>query len=225
MPDLVLAAEPTRLWLHKPAGLPVFPPHADPAGDCVLARLLARFPERAAAGWPEGFAGGIAHRLDTATSGLLLVARTPADLPGLRALFRDGALRKHYRFRSSGAGRGGVVDVPIAHHPRRADRMVVRRGPRTAHRGKWYPAWTRLEHLGEDRWAAEIRTGVMHQVRVHAAYAGAPLDGDALYGGAPGVFRLHHLRVDGPGWSSPEAPLPPDAPLPPETVVGLTGPS
>jgi len=205
--DLVIALEATRIWLYKPGGTPVFPPHADPNGDCVLRRLLAHWPERAE-GWPAGFEGGIAHRLDTATSGLLLVARAPADLPPLRELFRSGALRKHYRFRSSGAGREGVVDVPLAHHPRRADRMVARRGPRTAHRGKWYPAWTRLTRVGAGDWAAEIRTGVMHQVRAHAAYAGAPLDGDLIYGGAPGPFFLHHLRMEGPGWVSPEAPLP-----------------
>ena len=51
-----------------------------------------------------------------------------------------------------------------------------------------------------------IITGVMHQIRVHAALAGLPLLGDRLYGGAPlpgapaGVdFALHHCRVEGLG--------------------------
>lgn len=211
---MILGEDQHRLYLWKPAGLPVFPPHADPAGDCLLRRLLDRLPERAA-GWPPGFEGGIAHRLDNATSGLVLAARAPDDLEPLRALFRAGALRKRYWLRSHARPpfTRVVLTDPIAHHPNRRDRMVVRRGPRTAHRGRWYPAWTAFTHLGGAWWEAEIRTGVTHQVRVHARHAGLPLDGDPLYGDAPGAdgslpFCLHHLQVVAPGWASPLAPLP-----------------
>lgn len=210
-PARLLGEDAARLYVWKPPGLPVFPPHADPGGDCVLARLLATRSDRSAE-WPEGFAGGIAHRLDNATSGLLLVARTPADLPPLRALFREGRLRKLYRFRATvPPAPPRVIEVPLAHHPRRKDRMVAQRGPRTAHRGRWYPAWTALRHLEGVWWEAEIRTGVMHQVRVHAAFAGVALDGDPIYGvpeRAQLPYALHHSRVVAPGWSSPVAPLP-----------------
>ena len=64
---------------YKPAGVTVFPPHADPAGDCVLHRLLQADPWRNEPVWPEGFAGGIAHRLDTWTSGALWIADDPAE--------------------------------------------------------------------------------------------------------------------------------------------------
>ena len=73
--------------LTKPAGMPVFPPHADPEGPCVLRDLLAREPARGAIAWPEGFAGGIAHRLDVPTSGALWVADTPHELATMRAWF------------------------------------------------------------------------------------------------------------------------------------------
>jgi 23S rRNA-/tRNA-specific pseudouridylate synthase len=213
-PDLLLGADAARLYVWKPAGLPVFPPHADPAGDCVLARVLARWPGRAI-GWPPGFEGGIAHRLDTATSGLLVLARAPEDLAPLRAAFAERSLRKHYVFRSAGSAPAQVVEIPLAHHPRRADRMVAARPTgRTSHRGRWYDAWTRFAPLTPGWWAAEMRTGVMHQIRVHAASIGLPLDGDVLYGGAPGAFVLHHVRMEGPGWASPEAPLPPEVGFP-----------
>ena len=203
-PLRVLGEDASRVYVWKPPGLPVFPPHAEPDGDCVLRRTLVYWPERAE-GWPPGFEGGIAHRLDNATSGLLVLARLPADLAAIRADFREGRLLKRYRFRSSAVApfTEQVVTVPLAHHPRRADRMVWERGPRTAHRGRWYPAWTRFVHLDGRDWRAEIRTGVMHQIRVHAAFAGVPLDGDPIYGlPGTGPFLLHHEQIVGPGWST-----------------------
>ncbi len=201
----VVGEDGDRIWLYKPAGVPCFPPHGNPDGDSVLAQLLALGLDRGGA-WPDGFAGGIAHRLDTATDGLLLVARHPAALHRLREEW--GQLRKFYRFRSDGVVTDGSaavtpITVELAHHPNRKDRMVARRGPRTTHRGRWYPAWTAISDLGNGWWEAEIRTGVMHQVRVHAAFVGLPLVGDAIYGGAAGEFRLTHVRVVGPGWLSP----------------------
>ncbi len=205
----ILGADAHRLYLWKPPGLSVFPPHADPSGDCLLARLLAAEPARAT-GWPAGFEGGIAHRLDNATSGLVVAARARPDLDPLRAQFASGELRKFYLTRSEAQPLFDtrICTDPIAHHPNRKDRMVVRRGPRTTHRGRWYPSWTRFESRPSGGLEVEIRTGVMHQIRVHAAAVGVPITGDRLYGGAPGVFLLHHLRMAGPGWVSPDAPLP-----------------
>jgi 23S rRNA pseudouridine1911/1915/1917 synthase len=196
-------------FVNKPAGLPVFPPHADPGGDCVLRRLEAQ----ACPGpgpWPPGFEGGLAHRLDTATSGLVAFAPDPEALARLRAQFQSGVLRKHYVFVSEGQVDFDthVVEVELAHHPHHPDRMIARRRPTTDHRGKWYPTWTRFERLGPGRWAAEIRTGVMHQVRAHARFVGLPLRGDPLYGGAPGPFCLHHTFIEGPDWRSPQVPPP-----------------
>ncbi len=207
-PDLLLGVDPRRIFVWKAPGLPVFPPHADAEGDCLLRAVLARWPERAA-GWPDGFGGGIAHRLDTATSGLVVLARAIGDLAAIRAEFADGRLRKYYLFRSSGIGSDQLVETPIAHHVHRSDRMVLARPTgRTKHRGRWYPAWTRFRALGGGWWEAEMRTGVMHQIRAHAASIGIPLDGDPLYGGVEGVRVLHASRIEGPDWTSPSAPLP-----------------
>ncbi len=60
-----------------------------------------------------------------------------------------------------------------------------------------------------------MRTGVMHQIRVHAASIGIPLDGDPLYGGVEGVRVLHASRIVGPDWASPVAPLPAGVGSPP----------
>ena len=209
----ILGEDTLALHLWKPEGLPVFPPHADPAGDCLLARLRAS--GRGGGAWPEGFEGGLAHRLDNATSGLVVCARDPDALAELRARFRSGLLEKRYLLHSVSPGtEPRACEAELAHHPRRADRMVVRRGPRTDHRGRWYAAHTAFEPLGGGWWRATMASGVMHQIRAHAAFVGLPLGGDPLYGpaGAPSPspsvpFVLHHEGIRGPGWVTPTAPL------------------
>ncbi len=203
------------IWLSKPPGLPVFPPHRDPGGPSLLRWLLEARPAQADHAWLEGFAGGIAHRLDVSTSGLVLAARTPQALAVAREAFRDRRLTKSYQLLSDGrvGWEDHIVRAPLAHHKRRRSRMVVQRGRSTPHRGQWYAAETRLFRRGEGRWEARMRTGVTHQIRVHAAFVGLPLLGDRLYGGRPlpegvapeGVdFALHHLGLEGlPGPPAP----------------------
>lgn len=197
----------------KPAGLPVFPPHDDPSGDCVLSRVLERWPERAAVAWPEGFQGGIAHRLDTSTSGAVALADDPAHLASLRELFRGKQLRKTYRMRSARQApwTRHRCEAEIAHDPRHKGRMVVRRGKDSPHRGRWLEAYSEFRRLSLDRpgfyYEVVITTGVMHQVRLHAAFLGIPILGDRRYGGGPTptdapeglTFYLHHAGFEGPG--------------------------
>jgi len=223
MQTVVVAKNDDLLWIQKPAGLPVFPPHNTPEGDCVLARLQSEgVCEKAPAEpFPEGFEGGILHRLDVSTSGILLAVRSPHRFAEYRALFTEKALTKRYRFLTHRRVPWSEhrVDLPIAHDKRRKRRMVVQRGANTPHRGKWYPAETFFRHIEGGLWEAVIRTGVMHQIRVHAASCGLTLAGDPIYGSAKdalggcpeGVdFCLHHVgleggelelqRLDPPGW-------------------------
>ncbi len=184
---------------EKAAGVPVFPPHGQPRGASLFASLKAE--GRLGEGpWPVGFEGGIAHRLDTATSGAVLVASTPGDLAALREAFAAGVLSKTYRFVAAKdvPWNEHAIDLPVAHAARDRRKMIVQRGRETPHRGRWYSASTALRRVHGDVWEARITTGVMHQIRVHAAFVGLPLAGDALYGGGPGGFRLHHGAVDGP---------------------------
>ncbi len=208
----------------KPPGLPVLPPHGDPTGDSLVARVLSAMPDRGAIPWPDGFPGGVLHRLDTSTSGAVAFASTLAEHTAVRALFASGALLKTYRFLAA-------RDVPwdehrctarLAHDPRHKGRMVVERGRDTAHRGRWLEASTSFRRIDGRLFEATITTGVMHQVRVHAAFVGLPLAGDRRYSGGatPGpapagaAFLLHHLGFTGEGftgegYATAPVPLPP----------------
>ena len=207
--------------VHKRAGLPVFPPHANPDGESVLSQISGVLTSQGQATgssqpqWPVGFAGGIAHRLDNSTSGQLLVAKSLDSLMSLRSLFTEKRLLKRYRFVTAKPVRWteNVVEKRIAHDRRHKRRMVVERGSNTPHRGKWLNAATEFslvrEHSnGLSVWEATMRTGVMHQIRLHAASVGLALAGDRLYGGGrvlEGIpkhvdFMLHHLGATAEGF-------------------------
>lgn len=223
----ILAEDARYLWVVKPAGLPVFPPHADPGGDCVLARLLEARPEQREPAFPQGFEGGIVHRLDNPTSGALLVARSVEALAEARASFAEKRLEKHYLFVSARevSWDQHEVRVDLAHDARRRERMIARRGADTPHRGRWFPAETLLCRVGTTAlgglWRATITTGVMHQIRAHAAFVGLALRGDRIYGGGASIsreelpdlpggvpFLLHHLGAEGGGLPSARCPPP-----------------
>jgi 23S rRNA pseudouridine1911/1915/1917 synthase len=207
----VLAEDADWLFLNKPAGLPIFPPHEDPSGPCLLESLTAARPDQEAGPWPRGFEGGLVHRLDTWTSGLVVAARTPEALASARELFAQRALRKHYLFLTDRevAWELNVVETSLAHARKDRRKMVWQRGKSTPHRGRWFPARTVLRRVGRwgdlGVWTATITTGVTHQIRVHAAAVGLALAGDRLYGGSSreqtGRFYLHAERIE--GWPVP----------------------
>lgn len=192
--------------LMKPAGLSVFPLHHQPDSDCVLRRLLDLKPTQNQQ-WPSGYSGGICHRLDIPTSGQLLVAKSPIYLTQIRQIFTLKKWKKNYVFLSAHRSEweSMIVGSSIGHHPKSKKKMVVERHPHTRHRGKWYPAQTHFSYLTQcgafHAYTAIMQTGVMHQVRVHASFAGVPLAGDKKYGGrvAPSLFKsefaLHHMGM------------------------------
>ena len=153
-------------------------------------------------------------------SGAVAVAEDLEELAALREAFRGKRLRKTYRFvsRRDVPWNDGGCDRAIAHDRRKKRRMVVQRGPHTPHRGKWLPAETRFTRVGEGPhgpvWQASMRTGVMHQIRVHAAFVGLVLAGDPVYGGGEPVpggapFALHHVGFVGAGFATGPVEPPP----------------
>src|SRR5690606_20890590 len=117
------------LVVDKPAGLVVHPGAGRSEGTLVHG-LLARYPEIAEVG-VDPVRPGIVHRLDKGTSGLLLVARTPAAYEALVAMLSSRAV--HLRYRALAwrdlAAPTAVVDAPIGRSLRAPTRLaVVERG-------------------------------------------------------------------------------------------------
>jgi len=125
------------------------------------------------------------HRLDMATSGLMVMARGPAAQRELSKAFAAREVQKRYIAVVAGrleapAEAWGVIDLPImVDWPNRPLRVVDRQT------GK--PSLTRWRVLGNDETGLNTRvelepvTGRSHQLRVHLRELGHPILGDALY--------------------------------------------
>lgn len=162
------------LVVNKPAGMVVHPAAGNPDGTLVNA-LLHYAPEL-----EQVARGGIIHRLDKDTSGLLVVARTPVAQKYLVELLQARQMHREYEAVVTGVlTAGGTVDAPIARHPRSRLRMAVVPG------GK--EAITHYRVIERFRAHTHIRclleTGRTHQIRVHMAHIHYPLLGDPVYGG------------------------------------------
>jgi 23S rRNA pseudouridine1911/1915/1917 synthase len=206
--------------VDKPAGLPVHPGPGHPDGTLVNA-LLARCPDI------QGVGGvirpGIVHRLDKDTSGLMMVAKTEEAHHNLSAQIKDRQVTKGYLALTVGIPQAsrGSIDAPIARDPRNRKRMAVVVGGREAR--------TRYEVVAAfDGYALVelyLETGRTHQARVHLAYLGHPLLGDAVYGKRSPLLSHHFLHAQRLAFRHPTTgePLDFQVPLPPELESVVEG--
>jgi tRNA pseudouridine32 synthase/23S rRNA pseudouridine746 synthase len=169
-------ADDSLLVLSKPAGLLAVPGRGADKQDCLSRRVQLRYPDAL-----------VVHRLDMATSGLMLMARGPAMQRALSQSFENRQVLKRYiavvegRLHPADSADGwGLIDLPITlDWPRRPLRII------DAMLGK--SSQTRWQVIAFDepsnstRVTLEPRTGRSHQLRVHLRALGHPILGDMLY--------------------------------------------
>ncbi len=107
----VLATDADFVAIAKPPGLPTHPLKAGETGTAANA-LVARFPECAAAS-PNPREGGLVHRLDTGTSGVLLAARSAEAWTAMRGALADARCEKLYLAEVHGVAQAGQSLEPI----------------------------------------------------------------------------------------------------------------
>ena len=219
--DIVFEDE-SIIVLNKPAGLVVHPAAGHSDGTLANA-LLAYAPELVHV--PRG---GIVHRLDMDTSGLMVVARSLAAHSDLVEQLQARTVKRQYCAICIGVMTGGgTIDAPMGRHPRQRKKMaVVAVGgkPAITH----YRVTRRFGH--HTQVSVSLETGRTHQIRVHMAHRHYPLVGDPLYGGRPRLprgasdalitalrgFKRQALHAQALGLDHPASgdPLHYDAPLP-----------
>jgi len=189
MPDAVpvLYADDALVVVDKPAGLLAVPGRGEQRQDCVATRVQSRFPGAL-----------VVHRLDQATSGLMVLARGADAQRTLSRAFAERRVAKHYTAIVGGllVGAAGTIELPLAadwpNRPRQQVDAVHGKASITHWRVLGYDAavdTTRVE--------LEPLTGRSHQLRVHLQAIGHPIVGDVLY--APPALAAPRLMLHASG--------------------------
>ena len=185
IPD-ILYEDDTLMVLNKPAGMLTVPGKSNAGSVYSFCKNHC----------PGADGPMIVHRLDTATSGLLVVAKTKAAHLELQKQFLHHTVEKKYAAilehpLPSATPRSGTISLPLSPSPFDHPRQMAD----TAH-GK--TAITQYEMLTDNLVALTPLTGRTHQLRVHCAHPdslGVPIKGDTLYGKADKRLYLHAWRL------------------------------
>ena len=180
----IVYEDPWLSVINKPAGMLSVPGKEDAVSVYSLMREQ----------YPDADGPLTVHRLDMATSGLMLIAKTKRVHQNLQAQFKNRLVRKRYVALLEGIvpKDKGTVDLPLCLNPLDRPRQMVH----TEHGKPAITDYQVLERLDgkRTRIAFYPRTGRTHQLRIHAAHPlglHCPIIGDELYGEKADRLYLH----------------------------------
>ena len=189
---LIVYENKDMLIADKPHGIPTVPLKSQDMAGTLLGMVAESYPDILSVRGMNTWEYGAVHRLDTATSGLVVFARTQEAYDYLCSIQKNNLMEKTYMacvetydrlkgfdrpstksyeivsyFRSYGPGSKEVRPVQDI---KRADSPVLYK--------------TKVTDLGDNVMQCMITRGFRHQIRAHLAWAGIPIKGDSLYGNA-----------------------------------------
>lgn len=176
--DCVVIIKPQGLLTHSKGA---FNPEATVA-TWLRGRISdAQFSDSQTSG-PNARAG-IVHRLDRATSGVMICAKTPEALTWLQKQFSQRRVKKTYMAIVKGQldQPHAVIDMPIERNPKKPQTF------RVGSNGKYAITEYEVVKTANERSLVKLlpQTGRTHQLRVHMSQLGHPIVGDELYSGPP----------------------------------------
>ena len=185
------------LIINKPSGLVVHPAPGNYEHTLVNG-LIYYFPE--IKNLPDKMRPGIVHRLDSGTSGLMVVARDQKTSEILKRMFADREINKNYLALTHNvpSRREGILSGPIAHDPDNYLKMCVIENGRPAMTG-YKVLWSQDKNKNKfSLIECKLFTGRTHQIRVHLSALGCPIYGDVLYGSSVKNSRvmLHSWKLE-----------------------------
>ena len=184
-PYSVLYESPRLVVIDKPAGLSV---HPGPKARHSVEALFPLLSRRKDGPW-------LVHRLDTDTSGCLMIALRKQALVEAQALFASGNVRKTYWavVHRGPTENEGLIDAPLRKVSTQAGWHMETHPEGQSARTSW-----RVLSRGRTHALLELTllTGRTHQARVHCALLGCPILGDERYGGGQGALHLMSRSLD-----------------------------
>lgn len=181
----LIYSDDSILVLNKPSGLLSVPGRGEEKRDCLATRTVIEYPDAL-----------IVHRLDMATSGLMVLARGKQIHRQLSILFQQQQVSKSYL---------AIVDGIVAATSGEIERPLITDWPNRPRQKVDYkvgkPSLTRFmvrEHNLENmstRVLLRPRTGRSHQLRVHMLSIGHPIVGDELYGSCEVIAKSERLLL------------------------------